>query len=108
MTIQNEPICISKFKHLWTGIAVNGAISMPPFLYVFWTAYKIHTKKLLPLQGRTRVLALYFMRIIVIFVAFYIPILLVATYGFAIAPDPEEEVVSTQYFVSLQVLKLLF
>jgi len=107
MSIENEPICVSKFKHPIGGMAVAMAFSMPPFLYVFWVAYKIKHEKLLPLKGRTRVLALYFMRIVVIFVAFYIPILLLATYGFIVAPGPDDAV-SIHYFVTLQLLKCLF
>ena len=66
-------------------------------LYTFWVAYKVWNEKLLPLQGKTRVLALYFLRIIVIFVAFYTPILVLSIVSIYTAPEPGASV-TTPYF----------
>jgi hypothetical protein len=81
--------------------------TMPPLLYVFAIGYKVKKRKILPLKGHTRVLALYFMRIIVIFVTFYIPMLVLANAVNFISPGPNDPI-KANYFVTLQVFRLLF
>ena len=43
-----------------------------PTLYAFYLTFDIHKNNLLPLTGRTRAIALYFFRLIAIFVTFWI------------------------------------
>jgi len=106
MTAENEPCCSSKFKHPWVSIVVM-VFAMPPMLYVFAIGYKVKKEKILPLKGHTRCLALYFMRIIVIFLTFYIPIVVFALAVNFISPGPNDPI-KVNYFVTLQVLRLLF
>ena len=78
----SDPYYVSSFGtpvfNQYLGICISVAISLPPFFCVFGVTYKVHKQKLLPLQGSTRALALYFMRIIVVFIAFYFPMLTLA------------------------------
>jgi len=106
ITIRNEPCCLTDFKHSWGPIVVM-VFTMPPLLYVFAIGYKVKKEKLLPVEGRTRVIALYFMRIIVIFMTFYIPMLVLANAVSFISPGPNDPI-KAYYTVTLQIFRLLF
>ena len=59
--------------NVWTGNIICCLVVTPPILYVIYVSWKVHKGRLLPLKGRTRALAIYFFRIIWLFVLFYIP-----------------------------------
>jgi hypothetical protein len=48
-------------------------MALGPTMYLAYICIQVWRGKLLPLNGRTRVLALYFLRIIVAFFVFWIP-----------------------------------
>mmetsp|Transcript_26922 Transcript_26922/g.40740 ORF Transcript_26922/g.40740 Transcript_26922/m.40740 type:complete len:380 (-) Transcript_26922:1620-2759(-) len=54
-------------------VMLSIAILGPPSIYVLCIALTIWLKKLLPTSGRTRVISLYFIRILLVFFAFYYP-----------------------------------
>jgi len=56
-----------------TAMIIFGGFVLIPHSYVFYVRIRIAVKKLLPKEGRTRVLSLFLMRILVVFVVFYIP-----------------------------------
>ena len=59
--------------NVWTASVIGvGAVSLP-FLYVFYVGYTIKKQNLLPLRGRTRAISIYFCRIVLVFVCFYVP-----------------------------------
>jgi len=107
MAIDNDPICSAVPKNNLIGIGSNLLIALPPFLYTFWVAFKIRKNKLLPLQGRTRALALYFWRIILVFVAFFLPIFVLANYVTTAAPEPGESA-TISYFVIAKIATMLY
>jgi len=53
------------------ALAVGFATVLLPTAFVIYFSYQIWKQKLLPISGRTRDVALYFMRILVIFFSFY-------------------------------------
>jgi hypothetical protein len=69
---------------------------------VFWVGYKVKTGKLLPLNGRTRALALFFSRIVGTFLAFYAPIFILSMIKLFI-----EDMGTTKYFVLYSIISLL-
>mmetsp|Transcript_3516 Transcript_3516/g.5220 ORF Transcript_3516/g.5220 Transcript_3516/m.5220 type:complete len:513 (-) Transcript_3516:107-1645(-) len=54
-------------------ILLTTGITVPPTVYVLYIAFTIWWKKLLPKSGRTRVISLYFIRILMVFFVFYYP-----------------------------------
>ena len=73
-------------------------------VYVLWRGYQIWHQRLLPLKGKTRALGLYFCRIVVTFIAFYAPMLVIAL---AKNATPREDQTSTRYFVLLSFFSLI-
>ena len=55
------------------------AIVFPPLGYVFWVWFRIWKRNLLPLRGRTRMIALYFCRIVLVFLGFTFPAMMLMT-----------------------------
>lgn len=51
------------------------SISLPPIVYVIYVKFRTWHKELLPVGNKTRAVNIYFSRIIIVFVAFYIPML---------------------------------
>jgi len=82
LTISVEPACMPTFGSKEIPGMVSFffcALTTVPFLiYVLWVGYKVKTQNLLPVSGRTRVLALFFFRIVVNFLIFYTPMFIVA------------------------------
>ena len=73
-TIVADPYCNSVANlPLWAFAIVFCVIIIPPVVYCVWVFNRIIWGGLLPLTGRTRVLAMYFMRIIGLFIFFYVP-----------------------------------
>ena len=66
------------FNNLTSSI-VAFAIVFPPLGYVFWVWFRVWKRKLLPLRGRTRMIALYFCRIVVVFLGFSFPAMMMST-----------------------------
>ncbi len=56
-----------------TATLIGFASVSPAFCYVFWVGYDIWKKNMLPIRGKTRSIALYFSRIVLVFVVFYVP-----------------------------------
>jgi hypothetical protein len=48
----------------------------PPFLYTIGACLHVWWKKLLPSQGRTRVLSIYFLRVVIVFLLTWVPFLI--------------------------------
>lgn len=48
----------------------------PPFLYTLGACIHVYTKGLLPTQGRTRVLSIFFLRVVIIFLLTWVPFLI--------------------------------
>lgn len=61
-----------------TSTFLVAAIVGPPVLYVLWMGYVVYKRNLLPIKGRTRAIAIYFFRIVLVFLLFYIPNLTLA------------------------------
>jgi len=59
------------FTEKW-AIVFSYVVFFPPLLYVAFVRFQLWHKKLLPVSGKTRVLSLYFMRIVVVFFCFYL------------------------------------
>lgn len=53
-------------------------IMLVPTIYVLYVRFNLWRRQLLPKTGKTRVLSLYFMRILVVFFAFYYPSIIVS------------------------------
>jgi len=108
LTVTNDSVCGtvygSKYITGITGIIICIVTSLPMIIYVFWCGYQVWKRKLLPLKGRTRALGMYFVRIVVTFLVFYIPML-----GLAMAKTatPLEDHDSIQYFVLLKIFSLI-
>jgi hypothetical protein len=81
MTIENDPYCSVSFGSekvpAWVTLFLFNVILMPPIVYVVWICAIIDRRNLLPLKGRTRALAMYFLRIIGTFIFFYTPMTIV-------------------------------
>jgi len=109
MTVTNEPFCAlsngSSAISPMIGLLIGLAFVVPPFIYFFRVAYKIKRENLLPLTGRTKALAMYYLRIAVIFTGFYIPITVCA---FAKMSIPQENHGSTSFYLLLLTIALLF
>lgn len=108
LTVTNDSVCGAIFGSEWisgiTGIAISMITSLPIILYVFWCGYQVWKRKLLPLKGRTRALGMYFVRIVVIFLVFYIPMLCIAI---AKNATPLQDRDSIQYFILLKIFSLI-
>ena len=81
MTIENDPYCSVSYGSekvpAWVTLVLFNVILMPPIVYVVWTCAIIDQRNLLPLKGRTRALAMYFLRIIGTFIFFYTPMTII-------------------------------
>lgn len=55
-----------------------------PVLYVLWVCWDVYRKKLLPPAGKRRLLSIYFGRLVLVFLVFWVPTLLIL---FAFAPE---------------------
>ena len=84
---ENMTYCITKSgsptadKQLFSesmGSLIAICIVLPPFIYVFYVGFKVWYNALLPIKGRTRAISLYFFRIVLVFICFYIPNLAIA------------------------------
>jgi hypothetical protein len=83
---------------------VSLGVDFPPFVYVFWVAYAIRKQKLLPRKGRTRALALYFSRIVIIFILFFTPMMIIAMYSLFVDSIASAEYYDSWLYFSLCVL----
>ena len=61
---------------LLQGSNIFDNTNTPPFLYTIVACIDVWWKKLLPTQGRTRVLSLYFMRVVLVFLLTWVPFLI--------------------------------
>mmetsp|Transcript_4583 Transcript_4583/g.10838 ORF Transcript_4583/g.10838 Transcript_4583/m.10838 type:complete len:394 (-) Transcript_4583:223-1404(-) len=61
------------FSYLAGVILAYALVVIPPSSYVVFVSIRVWRKKLLPRKGRTRALSLFFLRVIVVFVLFYFP-----------------------------------
>jgi len=66
------------FSYLAGVILIYGVGVIPPSSYVVFVTIRVWRKKLLPRKGRTRALSLFFLRVIVVFVLFYFPNLMLS------------------------------
>jgi len=108
VTVTNEPFCAmtdgsSAFSPM-IGRLIYLVFIVPPFLYFFRVAYKIKRENLLPLTGRTKALAMYYLRIAVVFTGFYIPI---TVFGVAKNSIPQENQGSTYFYLLVLTIALL-
>jgi len=87
-----------------SGMMVLLVAFVPPMCYVFWIGYQVRKQKLLPLKGRTRALAFFFLRIVIIFMAIYAPMLILAIVSVTIPPEEHD---STFSFLLNSVWSLL-
>ena len=77
---------------------------MPPIVYCVMVCCNVINRKLLPLKGRTRALALYFLRIIGTFIFFYTPFTIVyVVYVFF----PSDNQNSNAYFWLMSIFTIL-
>ncbi|KAL7571456.1 hypothetical protein ACA910_019211 [Epithemia clementina (nom. ined.)] len=58
------------------GSLINLTINLIPICYVFYAGFRIWRGHLLPIKGRTRALAMYFFRVVLVFGIFFVPMLL--------------------------------
>jgi len=104
-TIRNDPYCTATPRANKIVVAVVYMLLLgPPTVYVLWSYDRMTRGKLLPRNGRTRALALYFMRMIGMFLFFYTPMTIVATFYYQFDEDRWD---SSAYFVLLSVFTLL-
>mmetsp|Transcript_4567 Transcript_4567/g.10816 ORF Transcript_4567/g.10816 Transcript_4567/m.10816 type:complete len:416 (-) Transcript_4567:190-1437(-) len=66
------------FSYLAGVILAYALVVIPPSSYVVFVSIRVWRKKLLPRKGRTRALSLFFLRVIVVFVLFYFPNLMLS------------------------------
>jgi len=59
-----------------SGAVIFIMINLLPMLYISYIRFKILRKKLIPPNGRTRAISLYFLRIISVYYVFYVPMIL--------------------------------
>jgi len=69
------------FSSIGAGI-LHACVFMPPLIYVLYACIVVKKRHLMPIQGRTRAVALYFFRIAVVFFCFYFPIFLLGIVNF--------------------------
>eukprot|EP00797_Seminavis_robusta_P021717 Sro33_g021750.1 n/a (374) ;mRNA; r:157288-158409 len=62
---------LSTVVNVWIGTRV--VMVAPPFFYVSYVGIDVWYRNLLPASGRTRVLSLYFLRVIIVFMLTWIP-----------------------------------
>ena len=71
------------------GLIIQWGLLGTPITYVMYIGIRIAWYRLLPTRGRTRVLSLFFMRIIIVFLLFYLPNTIVtSSLFFALADNP--------------------
>ena len=108
ITVTLTPYCRTSFGseegyfNATYGLVVAMATSLPMIAYVFWRGFQIWYKNILPLKGRTRALGLYFIRIVVTFFAFYVPMLCIAMVKNYVPIDQE-----TRYFVLNSIFSIV-
>lgn len=108
ITVTHKDFCAVDFGSESFG-AIGGMMVLlvafvPPLCYVFWIGYQVKKQKLLPLKGRTRALAFFFLRIIIIFLTIYTPMLIIAIVSTMISPEEHD---STFSFLLNSVWSLL-
>lgn len=75
----------------------------PPLIYVLYVTWDVHRKKLLPLSGSTRVISLYFLRVVIVFLVTWVPYYII--YNVAWIVTGSRTMVQVTYFIgSLQGL----
>jgi len=74
--VDNDPYCTARPKTI-NNVATMVLVA-PPVGVVLWTYDRMTRGGLLPINGRTRALALYFMRIFGLFLVFYTPVTVIA------------------------------
>mmetsp|Transcript_4570 Transcript_4570/g.10821 ORF Transcript_4570/g.10821 Transcript_4570/m.10821 type:complete len:416 (-) Transcript_4570:190-1437(-) len=76
------------FSYLAGVILIYGVGVIPPSSYVVFVTIRVWRKKLLPRKGRTRALSLFFLRVIVVFVLFYFPNLMLTVVQYRADSSP--------------------
>lgn len=62
---------LTRVVNLW--VSTRALLVIPPLLFSLWVCFDVWHRNLLPKRGRTRVLSLYFLRVIVVFLVTWIP-----------------------------------
>ncbi|KAL7567895.1 hypothetical protein ACA910_019615 [Epithemia clementina (nom. ined.)] len=58
------------------GSLIGVGVCLAPIAYVFYVGFRIRKGRLLPIKGRTRALAMYFFRVVLVFGIFFVPMLI--------------------------------
>jgi len=108
VTIENDPYCSASYGSelvpWWVTPLLLMILLMPPIVYCVMVCCNVINRKLLPLKGRTRALALYFLRIIGTFIFFYTPFTIVyVVYVFF----PSDNQNSNAYFWLMSIFTIL-
>ena len=75
----------------WVATTILFLLVLPPIIYVTFVYYRIYKYNLLPKSGRTKAISMYFLRILIVFFAFYLPnSTLAIAYMNIIDDDPSE------------------
>lgn len=62
---------LTRVVNLW--VSTRALLVIPPLLFCLWVCFDVWYRDLLPKRGRTRVLSLFFLRVIVVFLVTWIP-----------------------------------
>jgi len=103
-TIENDPYCtVIPRANETAAVALFSLLLGPPVVVVLWTYDRMTRGRLLPRNGRTRALALYFMRIFCLFLFIYLPLTIVGTFYYQFDEDRWDSAI---YFCLLAVFTL--
>ena len=84
LTVENDPYCIaplgSDLITTQAAMVIYVAVILPPVIYCCWIHKHVVQGKLLPTKGRSRALAMYYVRIVFLFLFFYTPMTAVVTW----------------------------